>query len=133
MAKYVFSGDRHWSNKSFVKEVLETYIPTGSLIVHGDAPGLDTVVDELAGRMYFSVVRYPADWDRYQRAAGPIRNREMIAVKPERVFCFHRNIKESKGTKDMYVECIKRYIPVTLFDDQGNIVEKYDGENDLFA
>lgn len=130
--KFVFSGDRYWTNEKVVQDVLDT-LPIGSKIVNGLAQGLDYIADKLSLKGWFTVIRFPAHWDKYHKAAGPIRNRAMIEVKPDRVFCFHNDIKSSKGTKDMYVECIKRYIPVTLINEEGIVVEKYDGENDLFS
>lgn len=45
---------------------------------------------------------FPADWKRYGKAAGPIRNQQMIDEgKPDLVLAFHENINESRGTKDM--------------------------------
>lgn len=45
---------------------------------------------------------FPADWNRYGRAAGPIRNRQMLTEgKPDLVVAFHDDIESSKGTKDM--------------------------------
>lgn len=46
-------------------------------IVSGCAPGVDTAGELAAQRIGYAVRRFPADWKRYGRAAGPFRNAEM--------------------------------------------------------
>jgi hypothetical protein len=47
-------------------------------------------------------MEYPAQWHKYGRAAGPIRNQQMLAEgKPDLVLAFHDDIDGSRGTKDM--------------------------------
>ena len=67
-------------------------------IVHGDAPGVDKMADAWGKHMAIEVVPVPADWDNHGKAAGPIRNEDMlIKHKPKRVIAFPgRN-----GTADM--------------------------------
>lgn len=46
---------------------------------------------------------FPADWKQYGKAAGPIRNKQMLDEgQPDLVLCFHDDIEKSKGTKNMY-------------------------------
>ena len=58
---------------------------------------------------------YPADWNQYGRAAGPIRNSLMADMGPDIVLAFHRNILASSGTRDMIGIARGRDIPVRLF------------------
>lgn len=46
---------------------------------------------------------FPADWDRHGKAAGPIRNQQMLDEgKPDMVLAFvNRPLAESRGTADM--------------------------------
>lgn len=46
--------------------------------VFGDARGVDTVAWDFCRDGFISYNRYKADWDSYGRAAGPIRNAEML-------------------------------------------------------
>jgi len=57
---------------------------------------------------------YYADWERYGRAAGPIRNRQMIETKPNLVLAFHNNLALSKGTKNTVDQARKAKIPVKV-------------------
>lgn len=45
-----------------------------SLVIHGGARGVDTQAAAIAVSMGLPVKEYPADWDRYGRSAGFIRN-----------------------------------------------------------
>lgn len=46
-------------------------------VVSGGAAGIDTLGEIWARSQHLAVHRYPADWARYGKAAGPIRNRQM--------------------------------------------------------
>ncbi|KKN01348.1 hypothetical protein LCGC14_1128740 [marine sediment metagenome] len=47
----------------------------------------------------------------YGKAAGPIRNKQMLDEgQPHLVLAFHDNIEESTGTKDMVKQAAKRGI-----------------------
>ena len=62
----------------------------------------------------------PADWKKYGKSAGPIRNREMLKMDPDIVLIFHDDPKNSKGTKDCVKALLKKikdkYNPIILFN-----------------
>lgn len=67
-------------------------------IIHGAAPGADTLADQWAERMAISRHRFPAQWDKHGKAAGPIRNQAMLDKgRPHFVVAF----PGGKGTADM--------------------------------
>lgn len=67
-------------------------------IVHGDASGADTMAARWAARHAVTVHAEPADWATHGRAAGPIRNQEMLdRFKPSLVVAF----PGGRGTADM--------------------------------
>ncbi|KKN63857.1 hypothetical protein LCGC14_0497350 [marine sediment metagenome] len=103
--------------------MIEVYIkalPPYSVVIHGDAPGVDDIAHNLA-HIYRHIVRgYPARWDLHGDAAGPIRNQQMLDEgKPDRVVAFHEDLANSKGTKDMIARARKEWIPVEVFDGSG--------------
>lgn len=48
-----------------------------SLVISGGASGVDAMGERWAHLNKIEVRRFPADWDRYGRSAGPKRNRAM--------------------------------------------------------
>ncbi len=63
-----------------------------------------------------SVDKFPAAWDKYGKAAGPIRNQQMIDEgRPDFVIAFHSNVGQSRGTMDMLCRANKAGLVVTLY------------------
>lgn len=61
----------------------------------------------------FRVEKHPADWEKYGRAAGPIRNREMAEIS-DYVICFWDG--KSRGTKSMidYAKKLNKSIKIKI-------------------
>lgn len=79
-------------------------------IIHGACPtGADLWADEWAVVNWSGLQEFPADWESHGRAAGPIRNAQMIAEgKPDVVLAF----PGGKGTADMVRRAAAAGIPV---------------------
>lgn len=50
------------------------------IIIAGGAKGVDAAARDVAASLSIMYEEYPADWDRYGKSAGPIRNAEMASV-----------------------------------------------------
>ena len=112
-------GDRNWTNIDLIRKVLTLYegIPGQDTLIHGNCSGADKLAGLIGSNMGFRVRKYSAQWNRYGKAAGPIRNQRMLDEgKPDIVIGFHDNIEQSKGTKDMLNRARKAGIPVELYD-----------------
>lgn len=84
-------------------------------VISGHARGADSLGEQLAKDMEFKCEVYPADWNTYGKAAGPIRNRRMlIEGKPELVIAFKG--PNSRGTQNMITQARKANIPVEVID-----------------
>lgn len=60
-----------------------------TVVIEGEARGADTIAREWAESRGITVEKYPADWKRYGKAAGPIRNKQMLEEgKPDFVVAF---------------------------------------------
>jgi hypothetical protein len=69
-----------------------------SLLIHGGASGADRMAGEFAKWQGIPVQEYPADWAKHGKAAGPIRNRQMLDEgKPDLVIAF----PGGRGTANM--------------------------------
>ena len=78
--------------------VLAPVLVLGALIAHGDAPGADTMAGNWANWHLIKVTRFPAEWRKYGKSAGPVRNQKMIDEgKPDLVVAF----PGGNGTADM--------------------------------
>ncbi len=106
--KILICGDRNWNNSELIRNFLLT-LSKDTIIIEGEANGADKIAREEAEKIGMKVERYPAEWEKYGRAAGPIRNTEMrVKGKPDKVVAFHNDIFKSKGTKNM-IEQAKKF------------------------
>jgi hypothetical protein len=112
--RILFCGDREWDDVIMVGKTLQKYDPVDDVIVHGAARGADTIAGVLAEWMGFIVEPYPADWNTFEKAAGPIRNKQMLDSGLDKVEAFHNDLSKSKGTADMVRIATKADIPVTI-------------------
>ena len=118
--KILVTGDRNWTNVLRVREVLAT-LPPDTVLVHGAARGADTIAETVAKSLGFTILRYPAQWKKFGRPAGPIRNREMLDKNKDIdiVIGFHNDIENSKGTKDMLDYAKSRGKRCVLYTEEG--------------
>jgi hypothetical protein len=99
--RVLVSGARTWTDRETIRRELAR-LPVGSVIIHGDARGADRLAGEVAAELGLTVLACPAEWHKYGRAAGLVRNRAMLAEhRPQRVIAFHPAIEEARGTKHM--------------------------------
>lgn len=107
------TGDRNWPSKDIVWMALQQQFITK--VIEGCAHGADRFAEQWCAKFNVPDEHHPADWVKYGRPAGPIRNREMLAAGPDIVLAFHPNLDKSKGTKDMVTIAQKAGIPVLLY------------------
>ena len=117
--RILICGGRNWINKQLIHDVLLKHLnPKADYIIHGDTRGADRLGAEVAAELGVSanrVLSFPADWVKYHKAAGPIRNQQILTEgKPDIVLAFHDNIVASKGTADMVRRALKAGLLVFL-------------------
>lgn len=81
-------------------------------IITGCAKGADEAARKFAESNNIKLIVKKADWEKYDRAAGPIRNSQIIEL-ADIVVCFW-NLK-SLGTKDTIIKANRKGIPVLLY------------------
>ncbi len=68
-------------------------------------------------RLLVKYMEFPAEWKKYGRKAGPIRNQQMLDKDPDMVIAFHSDIAKSKGTTDMVRKARKKGVPTYIIRD----------------
>jgi hypothetical protein len=102
--KVLVCGGRHyghmqlpggkWAPDQLERNILTDYLNVLHMgcsithIIHGKAPGADSLADEWALKYGIQRVQMPADWDALGKKAGPIRNRRMLELMPDVVVAF---------------------------------------------
>jgi len=110
-------GDRNWSSYEIIRRELKKF-NDDTVIIEGCANGADKISGFISSRFGYKVLEFHADWKKYGRAAGPIRNKQMLDEgKPDLVLAFHTDIEKSRGTKNMIKQSKKRGIKVILIKD----------------
>lgn len=106
-------NDEEYLNKS-LDELMEEFVDIE--IVSGHANGADKLAEEYAMRLELSLKIFPADWKKYGRAAGPIRNREMLSyIMEEKPIVAAFWDGQSKGTKNMIEQAKKEDVECRIF------------------
>lgn len=93
-------GGRDFRDPSFIfRHLTQVQSKRGiTLLIHGDARGVDHLAASWAETRDIPVESYPAEWGKYGAAAGPRRNaRMLIEGKPDLVVAF----PGGRGTADM--------------------------------
>lgn len=104
-------GGRDYGDAERVQEVLdaldrETRI---SYLIEGEAPGADTLARQWADARWIPVLKFPADWEKHGKAAGSIRNRQMLDEgRPDLVVAF----PGGRGTANMVDQAERAGVPV---------------------
>lgn len=99
--RLLIAGSRDWQDETQIRQALEHAHPT--VLIHGAARGADSIAARLAYAMGIEALAFPADWGRYGRAAGPLRNQRMLDEgRPEWAILFADHIATSYGTRDMF-------------------------------
>lgn len=97
------TGGRDYANSRAVFGALDRVNSTRgiSLLIHGDATGADSHAKRWAEVTGTPAREFRADWEAHGRAAGPMRNAEMVAVGLDGLVAF----PGGRGTADMIRQC----------------------------
>jgi hypothetical protein len=110
MIRICVCGGRDFNDKQLVYETLDKFLKIRQdiIIVNGDARGADSLATEWAKERNVKCELFPANWEKHKRAAGPIRNKEMIDSKLDVLVAF----PGGKGTQNMIAQCKKNNVKV---------------------
>jgi len=99
MFSVMVTGSRNWNKVKIIEDELSLVnsLHKEILLIEGSSKGADLIAKNYAIRNNWKVKSYPAEWNKYGKAAGPIRNKQMLDCKPDLILAFPT--KESVGTK----------------------------------
>lgn len=103
--KVLICGSRHWPRDldEFIEIAIDEHISPGDVIVCGGARGVDSAAASIGRIKGLEVQEHVAEWSRFGRAAGILRNSKMLdsLVEGDEVWGFFLRGVESPGTNDM--------------------------------
>jgi UDP-N-acetylmuramoylalanine-D-glutamate ligase len=105
--RVVVTGGRQYGNAEWLGQMLDSIKIIE--LAQGGASGADALARQWAEARQIPCRQFNADWQRFKKVAGPIRNREMLTnFRPDLVIAF----PGGKGTNNC-VELARRFgIPV---------------------
>lgn len=114
--KTIIAGGRDFMDYNLLKEKVnkilqEKKVTHKIVIISGCARGADTLGLRYASENAFDVEEYPADWNKYGKKAGYVRNVEM-AENADALIAFWDG--KSKGTKHMIDIATERNLPIRI-------------------
>ena len=115
MKRLLVTGSRNYADKTAVYRGIKEAVwllggPADEItLVHGGARGADSLAGMIGAHMLMPIEVHPADWETHRNAAGPIRNREMVAAGAD--LCIGFPLENSRGTWDCLHAAAKAGIP----------------------
>jgi hypothetical protein len=118
--RVIVTGSRNWAGQWGVDKIFQVLDATLNLgrqmnqgfeLIHGACPtGADDIANEwgIANGEEIMLTTWPADWDLYGKAAGPVRNEQMMAAGGDLCVAFLRS--NSSGTLDAIGKARRRGI-----------------------
>tara|TARA_R110000787_G_scaffold37078_3_gene94450 strand:+ start:20985 stop:21359 length:375 start_codon:yes stop_codon:yes gene_type:complete len=109
--KVLVCGGRDFDDYAKAKEVLGAVSPSPTMIIEGGANGADNLAHMWARANKVAIRQFRANWDKHGKAAGMIRNKEMLDEgKPDLVIAF----PGGRGTFDMVSRAIEAGLPTEV-------------------
>ena len=103
----IICGSREWTDYDRLKEKCDIFLKNKLsdpdikvTIISGGARGADTLGEQYAKEKGLDLKRFPANWDKYGKRAGYLRNLKMAEI-GNAVIAFYSSTSENKGTKMM--------------------------------
>lgn len=121
MFRVVVAGSRNFQDKKLLFLKLDHFLqnknPDEIEIISGTARGADMMGEEYAQVRGLKIKRFPAEWKKFGKGAGYIRNEQMAAYADALVAFWDGH---SVGTQHMISICRKKNIPirVVIFDSE---------------
>ena len=116
--KVIVAGSRDFEDYALLKKFLDKLVIFRSdftEIVSGTARGADKLGERYAQEHNLAIKRFPADWEKYGKAAGHIRNRQMAEYADACVVFWDG---QSKGSANMVKVALELKLPLVIVNYQ---------------
>lgn len=113
--KTIVAGSRDISDHSLVWPHLDKHESEITEVVSGGARGVDSWGEIWAEASHIPYVQFLPDWNKYGKAAGMLRNKEMAEYADALIAIWDG---ESKGTKHMIDIMTKMGKKVTVYEER---------------
>ena len=100
-----------------VNAAMRMYGGPDCVIVHGDCPtGADAIAKKFCHEWGWTEEPHPANWSKYRKGAGPVRNTEMVEAGPYEV-CLAFPLEGGSGSQDCMTKAKNAGIHILNFGD----------------
>ena len=117
--RVLVTGSREYRGSDVLREISLLAIEHGRenlVVVHGAArSGADKLASIAARALGIREEPHPADWAKHNRAAGPLRNQEMVDAGADEALAFFQEGAANRGTADCVARAGMAGIPVRRF------------------
>ncbi len=119
----IVTGSRGWTDSEPIIARLKRY-PAGTILIHGDARGADTIAANAGRVLCFQVIAHPYFGD-IGKAGGPLRNGLMVSLGccyvefGYDVFVEAFPLPRSSGTRDLIRQARRALLTVTVTEGAG--------------
>lgn len=121
----IIAGSREFNDYELLKESCDFYLSNklndpdiNVVIISGAARGADHLGEEYARERGLLIKKFPADWDKYGKSAGYIRNTKMASI-ANAAIVFLISDKECKGSRMMINIARKNNLLVRIVEKKG--------------
>lgn len=122
MTSIMVTGSRDWDDVPTIRQALyNAFVELGAdnetILLSGGCPtGADLLAEHIWDEeMGLVVDRFPTMWQEHGKAAGTIRNQQMVNTQPDIVLAFPKG--ESRGTRGAIRMAEKAGLDVRVFDE----------------
>ncbi len=113
--RLLITGGRDFTDRAAIENALLDLDQRPDVVIHGDAAGADRVAASVAEEHGLDVWKFPANWARYGKSAGPRRNYQMLVEgRPTHVLAF----PGGPGTENMIKQASKAGLRVRRISEE---------------
>ena len=113
--KTIIAGSRDMTPTLEDVRTLNKFLTSISEVVSGTARGADKFGEDWAKAHGIPLKKFPADWNKYGRPAGPIRNKQMAKYADQLIAFLY---PDSRGTANMIKQARKLGLKVYIVEKQ---------------